>query len=87
MTGTRPEVDLTPFDTNRSVSRRHAKVLAKDGDLFVTEEVGALNGTFLNGRRLTPGKPEPIRTGDTIALGKLTLRFQGKEGSGDAEPG
>jgi hypothetical protein len=28
VTGTRPEIDLTPFDTNRSVSRRHARVTA-----------------------------------------------------------
>ncbi len=80
VTGTRPEIDLTPFDTNRSVSRRHAKVTARDEGLFISEEVGALNGTFLNGRRLTPGKSEPIRSGDTLALGMVTLRFQGRTG-------
>jgi cyclic nucleotide-binding protein/FHA domain-containing protein len=79
VTGTRPEIDLTAHDTNRSVSRRHAKVTVRDGGLFVSEEVGALNGTFLNGKRLTPGKSEPIRSGDTLALGMVTLRFQGKE--------
>jgi len=78
VTGTRPEIDLTPYDTNRSVSRRHAKVTAQGDALFVSEEVGALNGTFLNGKRLTPGKPEQIRTGDTLALGMVTLRFEGK---------
>jgi len=78
VTGTRPEIDLTAYDTNRSVSRRHAKVTAQGDALFVSEEVGALNGTFLNGKRLTPGKPEQIRTGDTLALGMVTLRFEGK---------
>jgi hypothetical protein len=78
VTGTRPEIDLTAYDTNRSVSRRHAKVTARDGGLFVSEEVGALNGTFLNGKRLTPGKSEPIRSGDTLALGMVTLRFREK---------
>ena len=78
VTGTRPEIDLTAYDTSRSVSRRHAKVTARGDTLFVSEEVGALNGTFLNGKRLTPGKPEPIRTGDTLALGTVTLRFEGK---------
>jgi pSer/pThr/pTyr-binding forkhead associated (FHA) protein len=78
VTGTRPEIDLTAYDTNRSVSRRHAKVTSRDGSLFVSEEVGALNGTFLNGKRLTPGKAESIRDGDTLALGMVTLRFQGK---------
>jgi hypothetical protein len=80
VTGVRPEIDLTRIDTNRSVSRRHARVIARDGGVFVAEEVGALNGTFLNGRRLAPGKPEPIRTGDVLALGMVRLRFEGKEG-------
>ena len=78
VTGTRPEIDLTAYDTSRSVSRRHAKVTLRGDALFVSEEVGALNGTFLNGKRLTPGKPEPIRTGDTLALGMVTLRFRGR---------
>jgi len=78
VTGTRPEIDLTAYDTNRSVSRRHAKITAREDGLFVSEEVGALNGTFLNGKRLTPGKPEEIRTGDSLALGMVTLRFEGK---------
>jgi hypothetical protein len=79
VTGMRPEIDLTAYDTNRSVSRRHAKVTARGGALFVSEEVGALNGTFLNGKRLIPGKAEAIRSGDILALGMVTLRFQGKE--------
>ncbi len=78
VTGTRPEIDLTAHDTNRSVSRRHAKIVARGDALFVSEEVGALNGTFLNGKRLTPGKPEEIHTGDTLALGMVTLRFEGR---------
>ena len=78
VTGTRPEIDLTAYDTNRSVSRRHAKLVARGSDWFLSEEVGALNGTFLNGKRLTPGKPEPVRSGDTLALGMVLLKFQGR---------
>ncbi|HEU5179588.1 MAG TPA: cyclic nucleotide-binding domain-containing protein [Candidatus Polarisedimenticolia bacterium] len=78
VTGTRPEIDLTAYDTNRSVSRRHAKLVARGNDWFLSEEVGALNGTFLNGKRLTPGKSEPVRSGDTLALGMVLLKFQGR---------
>jgi hypothetical protein len=78
VTGTRPEIDLTAYDTNRSVSRRHAKLVARGSDWFLSEEVGALNGTFLNGKRLTPGKAEPVRSGDTLALGMVLLKFQGR---------
>jgi cyclic nucleotide-binding protein/FHA domain-containing protein len=78
VTGTRPEIDLTPYDTNRSVSRRHARVTASGSKLFISEEVGALNGTFLNGKRLTPGKSEPLQSGDTLALGMVLLKLQGR---------
>ena len=78
VTGTRPEIDLTPFDTNRSVSRRHARVTASGSKLFISEEVGALNGTFLNGKRLIPGKSEPFQSGDTLALGMVLLKLQGR---------
>lgn len=78
VTGTRPEIDLTPFDTNRSVSRRHARVTANGSKLFISEEVGALNGTFLNGKRLIPGKSEPLKSGDTLALGMVLLKLQGR---------
>ena len=81
VTGTRPEIDLTAYDTNRSVSRRHARLMAKGKELFISEEVGALNGTFLNGKRLMPGKAEPMRPGDTLALGMVLLKFQGPPGS------
>jgi len=78
VTGTRPEIDLTPFDTNRSVSRRHARVTASGTKLFISEEVGALNGTFLNGKRLIPGKSEPLQSGDTLALGMVLLKLQAR---------
>ena len=76
VTGTRPEIDLTPYDTNRSVSRRHARVTANGPKLFISEEVGALNGTFLNGKRLSPGKAEPFQAGDTLALGMVLLKLK-----------
>jgi hypothetical protein len=78
VTGTRPEIDLTPYDTNRSVSRRHARVTASGAKLFISEEVGALNGTFVNGKRLIPGKSEPLQSGDTLALGMVLLKLQGR---------
>jgi pSer/pThr/pTyr-binding forkhead associated (FHA) protein len=90
VTGTRPEIDLTQVDINRSVSRRHARVFLQDGGCFLTEEVGALNGTLVNGRRLTPGKPHPLATGDRIALGMVALVFKAaaeKPPSRAEEPG
>jgi pSer/pThr/pTyr-binding forkhead associated (FHA) protein len=76
VTGTRPEIDLTQYDINRSVSRRHARLAMQDGSYHLVEEVGALNGTLVNGRRLTPGKPQALASGDRIALGMVKLVFQ-----------
>ena len=76
VTATRPEIDLTQVDINRSVSRRHARVFLQDGGLYLTEEVGALNGTTVNGQRLVSGKPHPLATGDRIGLGMVALIFK-----------
>jgi cyclic nucleotide-binding protein/FHA domain-containing protein len=76
VTGTRPEIDLTQVDINRSVSRRHARLTLQDGAYHLIEEVGALNGTSVNGRKLTPGKALPLASGDRIAVGMVTLLFK-----------
>ena len=76
VTGMRPEVDLSAADINRSVSRHHARLVRNGNDYSLTEEVGALNGTFVNGTRLTTGKPAPVRDGDEVGMGMVRLRFQ-----------
>ncbi|MEE9219569.1 MAG: cyclic nucleotide-binding domain-containing protein [Acidobacteriota bacterium] len=76
VTGLKPEVDLSAVDINRSVSRRHAKLQISNGVYQISEEVGSLNGTLLNNRRLVPGKPTPLKDGDTIHFGMVRLRFR-----------
>ena len=75
VTESRPDVDLTEFDLKRSVSRRHARLLRTGEAYSLVEEVGALNGTFVNGERLVTGKPHPVATGDTIGIGILKFVF------------
>jgi hypothetical protein len=76
VTGLKPEVDLSELDLNRSVSRHHARLTCVDGAYAVTEEVGALNGTFINGKKLVSGKPSPLRDGDLLNLGMVKLIFR-----------
>ena len=76
VTETQPEVDLTTLDLKRSVSRRHARITVSNGAWFLVEEIGALNGTFLNGQPLVTGKPAELRDGDTVALGTVRLFFR-----------
>ncbi len=57
----------------RQVSRRHARVYPKGTTVWV-EDLGSKNGTFVNGERLEPGKPAPLKEGDTLILA-LAQRF------------
>lgn len=76
ITGTRPRVDLTAIDTERSCSRRHARLFLRDGTLMVSEELGATNGTFLNERRLAAGVAEPVGAGDKLRFGLVPLELE-----------
>jgi CRP-like cAMP-binding protein len=76
VTGMRPEIDLSNEDTHRNVSRRHARLVVKDGRFFVAEEIGTMNGTFLNGQKLPNGVLTPIQDGDELTLCRLPLTFK-----------
>jgi hypothetical protein len=76
VTETQPAVDLTPIDIKRSVSRRHARITTSNGGYFVTEEIGALNGTFVNGAPTGVGRPVPLNDGDCVTLGTVRLFFR-----------
>jgi len=73
VTSTTPEVNLGPIDTNRSMSRRHAKIVFTGGHFKVREEVGTLNGTYLNGQRLRPGQEAVFKVGDHLRFGMVDL--------------
>src|SRR6266849_784723 len=64
VTGILPDIDLTPVDTNRSVSRRHAKIIHSTGEYHVLEEVGTVNGTYVNDQRIPTGVPVTLHDGD-----------------------
>lgn len=71
-----PDVDLDADDPEAKVSRRHARIVLRNGQYFI-EDLGSTNGTFINrGRRLLPGDRQPLRDGDEIIVGKTFLRFQ-----------
>jgi len=76
VTGMRPDVDLTNEDQSRNISRRHARLVTKDGKHFVAEEIGTMNGTYLNGKKLANGVLTPIADGDELTLCRLVLNFK-----------
>lgn len=74
-TGVTPEVDLTPYAGYRmGVSRKHASLKLADNQINLWD-MGSSNGTFLNGSRLSPHRPYPVRDGDEIRLGQMILRL------------
>ncbi len=78
VTEIQPEIDLTGVDTKRSVSRRHSRLTYSKEGWKVAEEVGALNGTFVNGVRLAPGQQALLRDGDVISFGMVRVVFREK---------
>jgi len=75
VTGITPDIDLTDEDVKRSVSRRHAKLIYSNGTFYLAEEVGTLNGTFINGKRIPTGILTPIKSGAQVGFGMLRLKF------------
>jgi CRP-like cAMP-binding protein len=76
VTGMAPDIDLTNEDSARNISRRHARLLVKDGMPYVAEEIGTMNGTYLNGHKMPTGVLTPINDGDELTLCRLTLTFR-----------
>jgi len=73
--GVWPDIDLTQDDPGTQVSRKHARIVFRDGKYFI-EDLGSTNGTFVNkGPRLAPGMPQQLRSGDEIIMGRTSLSF------------
>ncbi len=79
VTGITPDVDLTPLDGQRSTSRRHAKLYQMSETFYVMEEIGVMNGTYVNGNRLMTGVPIALQNGDVLKFGLVSLTFQAPE--------
>jgi len=77
VTGTAPDVDLTNEDQARNISRRHARLVIKNGAFLVAEEIGTMNGTFVDGEKLENNVLHPIKDGDELMLCRLALTFKG----------
>ncbi len=75
-TGFTPTVELKPHDPQRSTSRRHARIIARDGRYFLREEIGVANGTFVNDERVATGVEVPLTNGDEVKFGLVRMRFR-----------
>ena len=67
-----PEVDLTDFDTDSYISRRHGRITRKE-EGFVYEDLGSSNGSWVNGNKLAPNIQHPLVEGSSLRLGKTEM--------------
>jgi hypothetical protein len=70
--GRTPDCDI--FLDDVTVSRRHA-IVAKGARTFTLEDLGSLNGTFLNRHRV---EQADLENGDEVQIGKYRLIFLGR---------
>ncbi len=73
--GITPEIDLTPLDTQATVSRQHARIRF-ERTFFYVEDLKSRNKTRLGQLVLTPLKPELLQHGDEIWFGSLKMIFR-----------
>jgi pSer/pThr/pTyr-binding forkhead associated (FHA) protein len=67
--GRRPDAGL--FLDDVTVSRDHARVLQRSGQYWL-EDLGSLNGTYVNRRRIDSHR---LEDGDELQIGKYKLTF------------
>ncbi|MGE5174379.1 MAG: FHA domain-containing protein [Betaproteobacteria bacterium] len=68
-----PDVDLTSLGgIEKGVSRKHA-VIHRSGADYTVEDMGSMNGTYINKKRIQPHAPQTIKPGDEVRFGKLSL--------------
>jgi hypothetical protein len=69
-------IDLTPFGARvMGVSRRHAAVYRLKNSLFI-EDLDSVNGSYVNGQRITPGQPHLLHNGDELRFGNLRCSIE-----------
>ncbi len=76
VTGAVPEIDLGALDTERTLSRRHARLIGRDGAYYLREEIGTSNGTWVGGERLASGVEHRLADRDRLRLGRLDFVFR-----------
>ena len=67
--------DCGIFLDDVTVSRRHAVLVEEDG-AFSIEDLGSLNGTFVNRRRIE--REQRLGDGDEVQIGKYRLTFMAR---------
>ena len=69
-----PDIDLSPYNAYEyGVSRLHATMKVWKDQVSITD-LGSVNGTVINGKKISPHKPMSLSHGDLLSLGKLKMQ-------------
>lgn len=69
-----PDIDLSQYQAYAAgVSRLHA-IIKRDNTRMIFMDLGSANGSFINGKRLSPNEEQLLNHGDIVALGKLKIQ-------------
>lgn len=69
-------------------SRGHAIVRPRPKGGWELKDVGSANGTQLNGHTIPEGRVAPLRHGDRIGIGPVTITYsETSDGSPPSDPG
>jgi pSer/pThr/pTyr-binding forkhead associated (FHA) protein len=69
-----PDIDLSNFHAyEKGVSRLHASIRTGGGQVTVSD-LGSVNGTRINGKKIAPNQPQSLNHGDILTLGKLKVQ-------------
>ena len=75
-TGFTPPINFSDLDEGRTIGRKHAKILHRDGEYFVREDAATRNGTFVNGTRLPVKTEQRLTSGDRLRFGLIDVVFE-----------
>ncbi len=76
ISGIHPEIDLTPFGgESGGVSRQHARLIRSGGQWSIID-LGSTNYTRVDGVRIEPGAPHPLKDGARLQFGRLAVTFR-----------
>ena len=70
------KIDLGVLDVERTLSRRHARLIGRDGGFFLREEIGTANGTWVGGERIPAGVEHRLADRDRLRFGRLDFVFR-----------
>ena len=73
-------LNLAPPAPPSVISRKHARVYSRASRWYI-EDLGSLNGLFVNDEQLAPSEPKEIRQGDAIRFGEQGRTLDPRSGA------